>query len=68
MFNRLGPLWVEFAPPMLPALKLDLASDPSMEIDTYIARKSAVLQKILALSDLTSDERSQILKLNDPQA
>ena len=50
------------------AVKLALAADPSMEIDAYIARKSAVLQKVLAVSDLTSEERLTILRLNDPSA
>jgi GrpB-like predicted nucleotidyltransferase (UPF0157 family) len=50
------------------AVKLALAAEPSMDIDTYIARKSEVLQKVLAVSDLTDDERLQILRLNDPTA
>lgn len=50
------------------AVKLSLAAEPDMDIDTYIARKSAVLQKVLAVSDLTADERFQILRLNDPDA
>lgn len=48
------------------AVKLALAADPSMDIDTYIARKSAVLQKVLAVSDLSDEERLQIHRLNDP--
>ncbi|MFE6506022.1 GrpB family protein [Nocardioides sp. NPDC057767] len=48
------------------AVKLSLAADPDMDIDNYLARKSDVLQKILAASDLTDDERRQILSLNDP--
>lgn len=48
------------------AVKLALAVDPNMDIETYIARKSAVLQKVLAVSDLTAGERLQILGLNDP--
>ncbi|MFI5627130.1 GrpB family protein [Nocardioides sp. NPDC051685] len=48
------------------AVKLALSADPDMDIDTYLARKSDVLQKILAASDLTDDERRQILSLNDP--
>ncbi|MFD7077280.1 GrpB family protein [Nocardioides sp. NPDC059952] len=48
------------------AVKLALAADPAMDIDTYIARKSDVLQKVLAASDLTDAERRQILSLNDP--
>jgi len=50
------------------AVKLALGADPSMDIDTYIARKSAVLQKVLAATSLTDDERLQILRLNDPSA
>lgn len=46
------------------AIKQRLASDPAMGIDEYLAGKSAVLQDILALSDLTSDEKEQILRLN----
>lgn len=49
-------------------VKLALAADPAMDIDTYIARKSAVLQKVLAESDLTDQERRQIHRLNDPDA
>lgn len=49
------------------AVKMALAADPDMAIDTYIARKSAVLQKVLAESDLLSDrERQHIKSLNDP--
>ncbi|GAA4366873.1 GrpB family protein [Nocardioides caricicola] len=48
------------------AAKLALAADPEMDIDTYIAGKSAVLQKVLAVADLTQDERLKILRLNDP--
>jgi len=47
-------------------VKLSLAADPGMDIDTYVAGKSRVLQKVLAESDLTEDERHQIWKLNDP--
>lgn len=47
------------------SLKLALADDPAMDIDTYIARKSAVLQKVLAESDLSQAERLQILETND---
>lgn len=50
------------------AVKVALAAEPDIDIDTYIARKSAVLQKVLAASDLTADERLQILRLNDPAA
>lgn len=48
------------------AVKLSLATDPAMDIDTYIARKSNVLQKVLAASDLTDTERHQIRTLNNP--
>lgn len=50
------------------AVKLALAAEPEMDIDTYVARKSAILQKVLAESDLTADECLQILRLNDPAA
>lgn len=50
------------------AVKLALAADPAMDIDTYIARKSAVLQKVLAEADLTADELRHIHRLNDPTA
>ena len=50
------------------AVKMALASDPGIDIDSYIARKSAVLQKILVESDLTPEERLQVLRLNDPAA
>ncbi|GGF30518.1 hypothetical protein GCM10010922_01880 [Microbacterium sorbitolivorans] len=46
------------------ATKQTLASDPDMDIDRYLAGKSAVLQEVLALSDLTGDEKAQILRLN----
>ena len=48
------------------AVKLALAADPAMDIDTYIAGKSAVLQKVLVVSKFSDDERFQILRLNDP--
>jgi GrpB-like predicted nucleotidyltransferase (UPF0157 family) len=47
-------------------VKLDLAAEPYMDVTTYIARKSAVLQKVLEGSDLTEDERRQILRQNRP--
>jgi GrpB-like predicted nucleotidyltransferase (UPF0157 family) len=49
-------------------VKLALAADPSMDIDSYLAGKSAVLQEVLAAADLTEDERRQIWRLNDPLA
>ncbi len=50
------------------AVKTKLASDPEVGIDTYVARKSQILQNILAVSDLAPDERLEILRLNDPDA
>jgi GrpB-like predicted nucleotidyltransferase (UPF0157 family) len=50
------------------AVKVRLASDPDMDIETYIARKTQVLQKVLAESDLTDEERVRIRDLNDPSA
>jgi GrpB-like predicted nucleotidyltransferase (UPF0157 family) len=50
------------------AVKLSLAADPTMDIDTYTARKSGVLQKVLAAAQLSAEERRQILELNDPSA
>lgn len=50
------------------AVKLGLAAEPDMDINTYIAHKSAVLQKVLTESDLTADECLRILRLNDPAA
>ncbi|MGB6006323.1 MAG: GrpB family protein, partial [Ornithinimicrobium sp.] len=50
------------------AVKLALAADPVMDIDTYIARKSAVLQRVLVESGLSQNERLQILRANDPDA
>lgn len=49
-------------------VKLSLASDAAIAIETYIARKSEVLQKVLAESELTEDERWRIWRLNDPSA
>ncbi|MGN7976372.1 GrpB family protein [Microbacterium sp. 22195] len=46
------------------AVKLALAGDAEMDIDTYIAGKSAVLQDVLSISDLTAGEKAQILALN----
>lgn len=50
------------------AVKLALAADPDMEIDTYIAGKSAVLQKILAIGGIDTYDRLEILRVNDPDA
>ena len=48
------------------AVKLHLAGQPDMDISRYLAGKSSVLQDILALSDLTEQEKLEILKLNTP--
>lgn len=50
------------------AVKLALGADPTMDIDTYLARKSPVLQRILAAAGFSDAERAEILGLNDPQA
>lgn len=50
-------------------LKLSLADDPHLDIDTYIARKSAVVQRVLAASgEFSADELAAIRRLNDPEA
>lgn len=46
------------------AVKLQLASEPGMNIHRYLAGKSIILQEILALSDLTAEEKQTILELN----
>jgi GrpB-like predicted nucleotidyltransferase (UPF0157 family) len=46
------------------AVKTELARDPAMDIATYLARKSPVLQEVLAMSDLTDAEKRAILALN----
>lgn len=46
------------------AVKRQLAGDPSMDIHRYVAGKSAVLQDILAVSDLTAEEKEEIYELN----
>jgi len=46
------------------AVKTELARDPGMDIETYLALKSPVLQEVLALSDLTDAEKRAILALN----
>lgn len=58
-----GDLRAEYA-----AIKQALAARPGMDIATYIAGKSAVLQRVLAVSDLTEEERHRIWRLNDPSA
>ena len=47
------------------AVKLALAADPGMDIDTYLAGKSAVLQEVLEASgELTPSELEAIRRLN----
>jgi GrpB-like predicted nucleotidyltransferase (UPF0157 family) len=46
------------------AVKIELARDPGMSIETYLAHKSPALQEVLALSDLTDAEKRAILALN----
>lgn len=49
------------------AVKLSLAADPDIDIDAYIARKSAVLQRVLEASEeFTDAELITIRRLNDP--
>lgn len=46
-------------------IKHTLAADPTIDIDTYIAGKSDILQKILALAcNITPEERESILDVN----
>ncbi len=48
------------------AVKRALAADPAMDIDTYIAGKSAVLQEVLdASGELDDDELAAIRRLNE---
>ncbi|WP_235830841.1 GrpB family protein [Arthrobacter cheniae] len=46
------------------AVKQQLAIEPGLVIHRYIAGKSAVLQDILAVSDLTDEEKTEIYELN----
>ena len=51
------------------AVKRALAADPAMDIDTYLAGKSAVLQEVLEASGEFSDEElAAIRRLNDADA
>jgi len=51
------------------AVKLALAADPTMDIDTYLAGKSAVLQQVLEVSgEFSDDELAAIHRLNDSSA
>lgn len=46
------------------AIKLALAADPTMDIDTYLAGKSPILQTILTESDLAPEDLASIFTLN----
>lgn len=46
------------------AVKIRLAQDSEMEIATYIAGKSEVLQQVLSVSDLSTEEKQLIFQLN----
>lgn len=46
-------------------VKRQLASDVEMDMARYVAGKSAVLQDVLAASDLTAEEKQQIFELNN---
>lgn len=46
------------------AVKIELARDPGMDIETYLALKSPVLQEVLVLSDLVDAEKHAILGVN----
>jgi hypothetical protein len=47
------------------AVKSALAADPDIDIDTYIAGKSAILQRILAVGGVGAEDRLRILRVND---
>ena len=50
-------------------VKLALAADPEMDIDTYLAGKSEVVQQVLAASgEFSDDELAAIRRLNDADA
>ncbi|MGC0364658.1 GrpB-like predicted nucleotidyltransferase (UPF0157 family) [Rhodococcus sp. 27YEA15] len=46
------------------AVKRELAEDPAMTIDRYIAGKSEILQAVLDRSELTTDDKATIRELN----
>ena len=51
------------------SVRLALAADPDMDIDTYLAGKSAVLQEVLEVSgEFTDVELAAIHRLNDATA
>lgn len=43
---------------------MELARDPAMDVITYTAKKSDVLQEVLAASDLSDEEKALIFALN----
>ncbi len=49
---------------MYSVVKLALSNDPDMDMERYLAGKSAVLQNVLALSDLSDEEKVTIYRLN----
>ncbi|RJU00844.1 GrpB family protein [Arthrobacter frigidicola] len=46
------------------AVKLQLASEPGMNIHRYLAGKPEILREVLVLSNLTAEEKQAILELN----
>lgn len=46
------------------AVKQMLAAQPEMDVATYVAGKSVVLQKVLAETDLTEEDRQTIALIN----
>ncbi|MDQ0729153.1 GrpB family protein [Microbacterium sp. W4I20] len=46
------------------AVKLGLSEDSDMDIATYIAEKSEVLQQVLSVSSLSTEEKQLIFELN----
>lgn len=51
------------------SVKLALAAEPEMDIDTYLAGKSALLQQVLEVSgEFSEDELAAIHRLNDASA
>ena len=50
-------------------VKTALAADPQMDIDTYLAGKSEVVQQVLEVSgEFSEDELRAIRRLNDSNA
>ncbi|QIK72490.1 GrpB family protein [Propioniciclava coleopterorum] len=46
------------------AVKLALAADPAMDIETYLDGKSDILREVLGHSDLSEEEKALIFALN----